>query len=156
MTSVEESPAEPSAGEDASTPLNAQAAANAALAAVPDSAVVEIDRGTERGRPIWEVVVRNSNGRGTELYIDAATGDVIKQEAAEIPPYARVSAPAITADAAMATALSATPGTVEEMGLGLEGRATVWEVLVAGANGRVEHYIDASTGEIIKQEARRG
>ena len=145
--------AEVPASEPASAPLDAQAAADAALAAVPGGAVIEIDRGTERGLPIWEVLVRNPNGGGTELYLDAATGDVIKQETAGLPPYARASAPTITASAAIAAALSATPGTVEEVGLGQERGSTVWEVLVAGANGRVEHYIDATTGDIIKQEA---
>ena len=70
--------------------------------------------------------MRNSNGGGTELYIDAVTADVVKQEPAEVPIYARVSAPAITADAAMDTALLDTPGTVEEVGLGREGVRTVW------------------------------
>lgn len=137
------------------TSLDAQAAADAALAAVPGSAVVEIDRGSWRERPTWEVVVRNSNGGGTELYIDAVTADVVKQEPAEVPIYARVSAPAITADAAMDTALLDTPGTVEEVGLGREGGRTVWEVLVAGTNGLMEYYIDATTGEIIKKEPQR-
>ena len=113
----------------------------------------KIDRGTERGRLIWEVLVRNANGGGAELYIDAATGEVIKQEPADIPPYARIAAPTVAAGEAMTIALTATPGTVEEAGLGLEGARTVWEVLVIGADGRVEHYIDAGTGEIIKQEA---
>ncbi len=148
------SPTEPSAAEPATGQLDAQAAADAALAAIPGSAVVEIDRGTESGRAVWDVVVRNSDGSGTELYIDEATGDVLKQESAEVPPYASASAPAITASAAMAAALSTTPGTVVEVGLGREGGGTVWEVLVSGANGRVEHYIDATTGAVIKKQAK--
>ena len=148
------SPSEPAVAESPSGSLDARAAVDAALAAVPGGAVIEIDRDTHQGRPVWEVVVRGSNGRGTELYIDATTGEVVKRESAEIPPYARASAPAVDVSTAMDTALSATPGTVEEAGLDREGGRTVWEVEVAGPDGRVEFYIDAKMGKIVKQRPK--
>jgi uncharacterized membrane protein YkoI len=54
----------------------------------------------------------------------------------------------------MSAALAATPGTVEEVGLEREDGATVWEVRVAGASGRVEHYIDANSGIILKRQPK--
>ena len=58
--------------------ISALRAITIALAAVPGSSVVEVDLDTERGRTVWEVLVRAPN---VELYIDAATGEILKQEA---------------------------------------------------------------------------
>ncbi|HSW43778.1 MAG TPA: PepSY domain-containing protein, partial [Patescibacteria group bacterium] len=60
--------------------ISALRAITIALAAVPGSSVVEVDLDTERGRVVWEVLVR---APGVELYIDAATGEILKQEADE-------------------------------------------------------------------------
>lgn len=134
--------------------LNAQAAADKALAIVPGSAVVEIDRRSKDGRSVWEVVVRKPDGSGIELYIDQATGSLLKQESAEVPRYGRTAAPTISASSAMSSALSSTPGIVEEVGLSREDGGIVWEVRVAGASGRVEHYIDATSGKVIKTKSK--
>ena len=144
----------PSPTKPVKAAINAQSAANKALAALPGSAVVELDRSQESGRAAWEVVVRKPDGSGIELYIDESTGDLLKQESADVPSHARASAPTITAIAAMSAALAATPGTVEEVGLEREDGATVWEVRVAGASGRVEHYIDANSGIILKRQPK--
>ena len=146
-------PATESAAPAAETPasLDAQAAVDVALAAIPDGAVIDIESGMDRLTRIWEVVVRNANGRTTELYIDAATGAVIKLERGDVSPLALSSAPAVTISEAMATALATTPGTVEEVSLEKDRTRTVWEVKVAGDSRRqVEHYIDAATGELVK------
>ena len=42
--------------------------------------VVELDLGTERSVLVWEVLVSADSGGRYELYIDATTGEVVKQE----------------------------------------------------------------------------
>jgi len=79
-------PVEPPPSTPEPTPLSAQDAEAIALATVPNSSIVAIDRSTERGRAIWEVVVRNPDGTGTEIYIDARTGEVMKRELTEPTP----------------------------------------------------------------------
>lgn len=51
-----------------------------ALATVPGSQLIEADLDTEGSAVVWEVLVRPSSGPNIELYIDATTGEVIKQE----------------------------------------------------------------------------
>lgn len=43
------------------------------------SEVEEFDLGTENGATVWAVVVRDADGT-TEVYVDAATGDIVKEE----------------------------------------------------------------------------
>ncbi len=134
------------------TSLDAQAAVDVALGVVSGGAVIEIERDRHHGRPTWEVVVRGADGRGVELDIDAATGEVLRQEREELPPYARASAPAVDVVAAMNAALAVMPGVVDEAELEQwkDGRV-VWEVEIVGTDGRhAEIYIDAGTGEVIR------
>ena len=129
------------------TSLDAQAAVDVALSVVPGGAVIEIERDRHDGRPTWEVVVRGADGRGVELDIDAATGEVLRQGPEELPPYARASAPAVDVVTAMVSALAVMPGVVEEAELEQwkDGRV-VWEVEIVGTDGRhAEIYIDAET-----------
>jgi uncharacterized membrane protein YkoI len=126
-------------------------AAAAALAAV-SGAVVEIGTGTENGAPVWEVLVRTDDGSGVEVYVDQASGAIVKQEPEELPDEARTAAPAVTAADAIATALAAVPGDVRDVDLGTESGTVVWEVEVAHGGGATEVYVDATTGEIVKQE----
>lgn len=137
-----------------SSRVTAQQAAEVALETAPGGTVVEISPGLERGRATWEVLVRNSDGSGTEVYILAATGEVLKQEPATVPAEAKGSGPAVSAQEASDVALGAVPeGTIVEIDLGTERGTTVWEVLVRGSSGREELYIDAATGDIIKRES---
>jgi len=72
----------PSVAESAPA-VSIQDAMTTALDAVPDSAVIEADLGTNGQRVVWEVLVRRNGAGGVELYLDAATGEVVKQEAAD-------------------------------------------------------------------------
>jgi uncharacterized membrane protein YkoI len=68
--------------EEAATPpaLTVQQAIAAALQDGPDSTVLEADLGTDRGIVVWEVLIRTPDGQ-VELYIDAATREIVKREA---------------------------------------------------------------------------
>lgn len=59
--------------------ITASDAVETALAAVPGS-IVELDLGTERSTVVWEVLVAADAGGRFELYIDATTADILKQE----------------------------------------------------------------------------
>jgi len=114
---------------------------------------MSIDLGRERGRNVWEVLVRQADGTGIELYIAVDNGEVVAQDPSTVPAEARNAAPAITAQEAIGIALEAVPGAAVEVDLGTERGRTVWEVLVRGTgSGSVEFYIDAASGEILKQE----
>lgn len=146
--------AETPAGTDtpaASAPTHADPAARAAqgaLAAVAGD-VISIDR--ERGS-VWSVLVRDTNGRGTEVYVDATNGSVSRQRSEQLPTVARSAAPTFTAIEAIDVALEAQPsGAVHELDLGTERGVVVWEIEVRGG-GNTEFYIDASTGKIVKRE----
>ena len=133
-------------------PLDASAAVRVALSTIPGGAVIEVERDTHEGRPVWEVLVRDPNGRGIELNIDPTTGSIVKREWEELPWYVRDSAPAVDITTAMTKALAAAPGIIDEAELELrtDGRL-VWEIEIVTANGReIEVYVDATTGEIVR------
>lgn len=81
-------------------PVDAQRAVQIALAEAPGSVVVEVDEHRGSGVQQWEVVVLNSDGSGTELRIDLATGEVISSSPEGLDPEAR-TAPALSAQRAM-------------------------------------------------------
>lgn len=132
--------------------ITAQQAGELALDLVSGGAVVEIEPSREAGRNTWEVIVRQPDAAGIEIYIDAETGDVIKQEPEEVPSEAAASPPTFTAAQAMDAALAAVPGMVSEVELGTERGRVVWEIIITGDSGRIEVYVDATSGEIVKQE----
>ncbi len=59
--------------------VTAREAIDVALGAVPGS-IVELDLGTERGAVVWEALVSADAGGRFEVYIDAASGAIVKQE----------------------------------------------------------------------------
>lgn len=63
-------------------PLTAQQGIEAALEAVEESSVVAFDLGTENGSTVWAVLVTAGGGL-TEVYVDATSGAILKQEAGE-------------------------------------------------------------------------
>lgn len=138
---------EPSATEAPDGPLDAAGAIEAALAHTP-GAVVEVDA----ERSIWEVTVLREDGTGVELYIDATSGAVTRERDQRLSPTQR-TAPTVTAAEAIDITLGEVPGTIIELDLGLDRTTVVWEVLVrADAGGRMEVYVDAATGTVLKTE----
>lgn len=142
------------AGTSEGGELTVQRVEQIALGAVAGGVVVEIGQGNEQGRSVWEVLVRESGGGGVELYIDAASGEILKQEPAQVPASANNANPTVSIQEAVDTAVSVVSGgSLMEIDLGEERGRTVWEVLVGAATGNTEFYIDGTTGEIVKQEA---
>ncbi|QTV80077.1 PepSY domain-containing protein [Microbacterium sp. NIBRBAC000506063] len=59
--------------------IPADEAIDVALDAVPGG-IVELDLDTDRGRVVWEALIAADAGGLWEVYVDAATADVLKQE----------------------------------------------------------------------------
>lgn len=143
----------PTTDAEAVAPLpTAQSAVEAALAVVAGGAVVEGGQTDEAGREVWYVLVRDPAGAGTELYLARDNGDLVQQRAEPLPDVAQGDLPALTALQGLEAALGAVAGDVVEFDQGTEDGRTVWAVLVSGHDGRFEVYVDASTGDIVKQE----
>lgn len=68
---------------DADLSVTIVQAMDEAVCTVPGSTVLEVDLGTDRQRTVWGVLVGDSSGQQMELYIDATTGEVVKQEIAD-------------------------------------------------------------------------
>lgn len=147
---TEEGDAEGDAGAPTHTDPAARAA-QAALAARPGD-VISID---PEGGDVWSVQVRTTAGEGTEVYVNATTGEVQRERPEALPSEARDGMPAITAVEAIDIALGAAEAgaAVGELDLGTERGTVVWEIKVREGSGGTEFYIDASTGAIVKQEA---
>lgn len=132
----------------AASGLTASQAIDIALQTVPDGAVVDLGQGWERGSSYWDVVVLGPDGGAVELYLDAATGEVLEQSPVRTPLLAVDGAPATSAQQAIDTALEAVPGSsVIEADLGREEGRLVWEIVLRGEDGRTEVYVDATSGE---------
>jgi len=133
-------------------PLDALHAVELALQLAVGAAVVELGRDTEGGREVWEVGVLRDDGAGVELYLDAMDGTVVREQPLSLDPEQQ-EPPAVSAEDAIGIALATVPGTVDELDLGTEMSRVVWEVVVvADAGGEFEIYIDAESGDVLKQE----
>lgn len=139
----------------ATLPLDALGAITAAEQAIPGGSVIEADRDDEDGRQVWSVLMRDTSGAGMELYIDQESGDVIREAQEGLPGEARGDLPTLTARQGIEAALGAVAGSgsVVAFDLGTEDGRVVWAVLVSAGGGQTEVYVDANTGEIVKQEA---
>jgi len=140
---------QPATGELAT----AQAAVEAALTVAGGGVALEAGQTDEAGRQVWYVLVRDDQGNGTELYLARDNADVVQQQPESLPAEARDQVPTQTAEQGMGAALTAVPGEVTEFDLSTEEGRVVWAVLVSGASGLVEVYVDAETGGIIKQKS---
>lgn len=130
--------------------IDAGSAIDTALQAVP-GAVVELELGRERATIVWEVGVLGADGSGTEIYLDAQSGTVLRQGRLVLDAAQR-TAPTITARQALDTARQTVEGTVKSMDLDTERGVVVWEVVVIGARGGTELSIDATTGAVVRQQ----
>ncbi len=140
-------------GAGTTTGITAARAAAIALQRVPGGTVVDIDPGVESGQAVWEVLVRRPDNTGLEIYLNAITGAVLRQERESLPREALRPGPAVTVQQAIATATAAVPGgRVNAIDLDTENGRTVWDVDVIGAGGRSAITIDAATGRILQQE----
>jgi uncharacterized membrane protein YkoI len=133
--------------------ITAARAAAIAQQRVPGGTVVDIDPGIEGGRAVWEVLVRRPDNTGSEIYLNATTGAVLRQEPESIPQEALGPGPAVTAQQAIKTAAAAvTGGRVIAIDLDTENGRRVWDAKVAGPGGRMEITIDAATGRVLDQK----
>lgn len=133
--------------------ITAARAASIALQRVPGGTVVDIDPGTEGGQAVWEVLVRRPDNSGSEIYLNATTGAILRQERESLPREALGPGPAITVQQAIRTAAAAVPGgRVIAIDLDTENGRRVWDADVAGSGGRSVITIDAATGRILERE----
>lgn len=138
----------PTTPAPSSTGTAAQAI-EAALAAVPGD-VVEIDAEDDG---TWSVLVRTADAAGTELYIDPVTGEVLREEPESVPSEARDAAPAVTAIDAIDAVLAAAPDAqIRDLDLDTQQGVMTWEVQVQDSRGSVEYSLDATTGDILREE----
>ncbi|WP_110241306.1 PepSY domain-containing protein [Nocardioides gilvus] len=141
--------ASPSGDPSAAPGVSAVDAHDAALEEVPGD-VLSIDREDSLR---WEVLVRGTDGSGTEVWVDATSGDVIEQRTENVPAEARDGAPAFTAQEAMEAAQAAvTDSTVTDLDIDREGGKVVWDVVVEAGGVETDVQIDAANGELLKQE----
>ncbi|MEA5442538.1 PepSY domain-containing protein [Cyanobium gracile] len=140
-------------GAGSTARITAARAAAIALQRILGGTVVDVDPGIEDGQPVWEVLVRRPDNTGLELYLNATTGAVLRQERESLPREALRPGPAVTVQQAITTAAAAVPGgRVMAIDLDTENGRTVWDADVAGPGGRIEVTIDAATGRILNQK----
>lgn len=133
------------------TELDAWQAVDVALRTTPGFAF-EVDAENERGRAIWEVKVHQEDGSGIEHYIAVDTGEVLRSTSTRVPRIAATPT-AVDLCAAIVIATDTVPGSqVVEADLDTERGRTIWEVLVRTDTQRIELYVDAETGEVLRQE----
>lgn len=113
--------------------------------------VLSLDREDDNSR--WEVLVRTADGNGTEVWVDAASGDVLDQRSEDVPSEARDGAPEFTAKQAVEAAETAVAdGAVSDLDIDRERGTTIWEVTVEAGGNETDLKIDATSGEVLSQE----
>ena len=119
-----------------------------------NGSAVEGGRDREQGRPVWYITVRLSNGTGKEMYIDRQTGDIIQERPENLSSVQRNTAPQVSARQAIRRAERVSQGgTVAEFELERALGRPAWYVLTrGGAQGTLEIYLDAGTGDVLRQE----
>ncbi len=151
-------------------------AAAAATAVGAGATALDIDRETDGGWTGWDVDVRSSDGRVYDVYVDLS-GAVLDVRANEYggydeyidgeyanagstatsssgqsteAPTAPAAPASITAEQAAGIGAAATGGEAIDIWPGTEGGRSVYYVDVRTANGLVEVYVDATTGEVLE------
>lgn len=147
--SENEAPAQTPDPDVPGMPVDALGAVEAALSYTP-GAVVEVDFDDDEN--VWEVEVLLEDGRGLDVYVDVATGEVLRERDTPLSSWQR-EAPQVTASEAISIALTEKPGAVRDLDLDREGGRVAWEVEVFAEDGTEwDFYIDPTSGEVLSQE----
>ncbi len=132
--------------------LDRPAAAARAVTLLGGGDVLEVERETERGLPVWEVKVRRPSGVVVEVDLYEATGDVVELEGeGHVAGDDLAVAPGfLTLAEALDRATRAVPGEVTEWELELDyGLRWTWDVEIRTASAEErEVEVDARTGEV--------
>lgn len=140
----------PSGDASATQAVTATDVIDKALGAVQGD-VLSVDREDDNSR--WEVLVRTADGKGTEVWVDATSGEVLEQRSENVPGEARDGAPKFTAKQAVEAALGAVGGgTVTDLDIDRERGQVVWDVAVENNGVDTDVQVDAASGEILRQE----
>ncbi|MGO3363143.1 MAG: PepSY domain-containing protein [Corynebacterium sp.] len=133
-------------GAAATGAADAASAIGVALEHRPGSAVVEVDH--EDDDNVWEVTVDPGDGRGVEVYIAGASGDVIGEEGTSLDSDQR-GAPTVTAAEAIGIALGERSGRVEGLTYDSDDGRRVWEAVVIDGGTEWEIHIDPGSGDVL-------
>lgn len=132
--------------------LDVTAAIDVALASVAGVAVAG-DLTEEAGRSAWSIEVRDPNIEGIEVYVDAVTGEILREQPERLSDLADGTLPALTAQEGITAALAAqTGGRVTAFDLDREEGVVVWSVVVRTSGGLLEVYVDANSGQVLFSE----
>lgn len=150
------SPAPSPTSTDSPAPTSADldviAAIDAAIAIVPGTPV-EGDLTDEAGRAAWSIEIRDAAVTATEVYIDVATGELIRQKPGTLSELAAGTLPPVTAQEGIAAALAANSGSrATAFDLDREDGVIVWAVEVRGSGGNLAVYVDANSGQVLFSE----
>jgi uncharacterized membrane protein YkoI len=122
-------------------------AAAAAAAVGSGATVLDIDREVDDGWTGWDVDVRSGDGRDYDVYVDL-TGAVLDVRADSGSAPAGVGS--VSTQQAAEIGAAATGGEVIDIWPGSEDGRSVYYVDVRTADGLVEVYVDATTGEVLE------
>ncbi|HEU5485936.1 MAG TPA: PepSY domain-containing protein [Microlunatus sp.] len=131
--------------------VDALGAVAAAEAAVADSSAVGLSRDDDDSG-VWEVTLRaGENGRSLRIGQDAA---VLGNSSEQLDTDQRGEQPTVTIQRAIQTAQQrVVGGVVTDAELTSETGRRVWDVSVEAAGGDRELWIDAASGEVLREEA---
>lgn len=137
--------------------VTAQEAGVVALDAQADGRVVEIELEYSGGKAVWEVKVVSAEG-STEVLVDVSTGQVVGEKDRSTRPdseaLARLDSAKLDFAQAIGLILAEAPGEeITEISLDTDRGTVTWEAeLVTAGNQKREIYIDAVTGDVLKNE----
>lgn len=124
-------------------------AVNIALREIPHGAVISVLPDKMPGRTVWCIAVREERYVGKKLYVDLISGQILKRADSIVPTVAFTAPPKISVLRAIELSLTALPGMVEQVEMGVtRGRAT-WETVITGEKYDDVIHVDATTGEIV-------
>ncbi len=107
-----------------------------------------------KGKPVYELEIRDANGFEWEFMCDAASGKIIETESevSSVNSKAFKSKMKVTEEDAAKTALEAYPGVIEEVEYEIEdnGDASYEFDIVSDKGVETKVEVDAATGKIIE------